>query len=178
MPVETDPLASLASWPVEFKLDGWAYSIAPQPATTWLIAILEEFGSFAPVIELLSESDRARIEQAVIDEQISEQELEEVFRDVVEAVAGRPWWVVLNYLNLIRSFWARFHGRILFGLNPELVPLGAYLDAAHYVFIEGRDEQTVQKIINFLETPPPGLLIELDQESEGDTFLAMMNQTR
>lgn len=179
MPVATDPLASLTSWPVDFALAGRHYTIPGQSAAQWLMVLLEEFGSFEPVIELLPVEHKAQIEQDIIDGAIDHQEKEQTFRDVVEVVAGRPWWVVLNYLNLISSFWSRFHGRILLsGLDVEKVPLGAYLDAAHFAFIENRDEQSIQKIINFLETPPAGFDIELDEQSEGDTFLAMMNQAR
>ena len=179
MPVVTDPLASLTTWPVNFSLGGRNYTIPGLPASVWLMVLLEEFGTFEQVVELLPMQSKAQIEQDIIDGAIDHQEKEQTFRDAVEVVAGRPWWVVLNYLNLISSFWSRFHGRILLsGLDVEKVPLGAYLDAAHFAFIEGRDEQNTQKIINFLETPPPGFDIELDEQSEGDTFLAMMNQSR
>jgi hypothetical protein len=179
VPVKTDPIASLTAWPVDVAIGGKVYVVPPLPAAQWMILLLDEFGSFDTVIEVLSVTDRAEIEQGVIDGTVDDKDMEQAFRDVVEVAAGRPWWVVLNYLNLIQGFWSRFHGRILLsGLDPERVSFGAYLDAAHYSFIEGRDEQGIQKIINFLETPPPGYEIELDQETESETFLAMMNQQR
>lgn len=179
MPVPVDPLASLTTWPVEFFLNGQEYTIPAQPAANWLIALLEDYGMFTPIIEMMTVEEKAAIEQALIDGKIGDGELEQVFRDAAEAVAGRPWWVVLNYLNLLQGAWARFHGRILLsGLNPEMVSLGAYLDAAHFSFIEGKDESSIQKINNFLETPPTGITIELDDEAEGETFLAMLNQGR
>jgi len=179
VPVNDDPIASLTAWPINLNIGGRQYTIPAEPASTWLLALLDEFGSFEAVIEMFSVADKAQIEQDVIDGTLDEQDKTKAFRDAVEIAAGRPWWVVVNYLNLLRGFWARFHGRILIsGLNPEQVSLGAYLDAAHYAFIENRDEQAAQKILNFLETPPPGLEIELDEDVEGDTFLAMLNQSR
>lgn len=179
MPVAVDPLASLTTWPVEFFLGGRQYTIPPHPAARWLVAILDELGSFEAVVELLPVPDKAELEQAIIDGVIEEQVKEETFRDAVEAVAGRPWWMVINYGNLLRTFWGRFHGRLLLsGLDPERVSLGAYLDAFYASLVEGKDEQVTQKINNFLETPPMGFEVELDEESEGDTFLAMMNQGR
>lgn len=179
MPVVVDPLASLTTWPIEFFLGGRQYTIPAMPAADWLVAILDELGSFEAVVELLPVSDKAELEQAIIDGKVAEQAKEETFRDAVEAVAGRPWWVVINYGNLLRTFWGRFHGRLLLsGLDPQRVSLGAYLDAFYASLIEGRDEQARQKIDNYLETPPMGMEIELDEESESDTFLAMMNQAR
>lgn len=178
MPVRSDPLASLASWPVDIYLGGNTYEIPPLPAATWLRALLEDFGSLEPVIELFSIPAKAEIEQAIIEGELETEELRDALRDAIEVVAGRPWWVVLNYLNILSGFWTRFHGRILFGLDPERVSFGAYLDAAHYAFIENGDAAAVQKVNNFLESPPPGVTIELDEDAESDTFLAMLNQQR
>lgn len=179
MPVAHDPIASLEAWPIEFTLGGKDYTIPPQPAARWLAVMLEEVGQFEAVVELLSLDQKAQLEQDLIDEVFTHQEKEETFRDVVEAVAGRPWWMVLNYVVLAKAFWARFHGRVLMsGLDINRAPFGAYLDALHYAFIEGRDEQSLQKITNYLETPPAGMAVELDEQTEGDTFLAMMNQSR
>lgn len=179
MPVHADPIASLTTWPVELVIAGHQYTLPAKPAADWLIALIDDFGSFAQLIDMLTVEEKAAIEQALIDGQIEEGELEQAFRDAVEAVAGRPWWVVLNYLNLLLGAWPRFHGRILSaGLDPCQVSLGAYLDVAHFSFIDGREESAVQKITNFLETPPSGFSIELDEESEGETFLAMLNQGR
>lgn len=179
MPPEIDPLASLTTWPIEFVLGDHLYVIEPQPATGWLLRLLDELGSFESIIELLPIRDKAQIEQDIIDEIVTDGDVEQTFRDAVEAVAGRPWWMVLNYLSLAKSFWSRFHGRALMsGLDPAKVSLGAYLDALYFAFIEGRENEALQKINNFLETPPAGLGIELDEEAEGDTFLAMMNQAR
>ncbi len=179
MPVHADPIASLTSWPVELVVAGREYTLPAKPATDWLIALIEDFGSFVQLIDMLTIEEKAEIELAVIEGQVEDGELERVFRDAAEAVAGRPWWVVINYLNLLQGAWPRFHGRILSsGLDPSTISLGAYLDAAHYAFIEGREDSAIQKITNFLETPPPGFSIELDEESEGETFLAMLNQGR
>lgn len=179
MPVHADPIASLTTWPVEFFLAGQEYVIPARPAADWLIALLDDYGSFTQVIEMLDVEEKAQIEQAVIDGKVEDGELEQIFRDAVEAASGRSWWVVINYLNLLQGAWSRFHGRILMaGLNPEEVSLGAYLDAAHFSFIDGKDESGVQRINNFLETPPPGVKVELDDEAEGQTFLAMLNQGR
>lgn len=179
MPASADPLASLTLWPVDVVIGGKVYSIPPTVASGWLLALYEEFGTFDTIIELLPIGQKSELEQDVIDDKITYQEREEAFRDAVEVVAGRPWWQVLNYLNLIRGHWARFHGRLLMsGLDPDRVSLGAYLDAAHYSFIANLDEQQAQKIQNFLDTPPPGVEIEIDQDAEGQTFLSMLNSQR
>lgn len=179
MPGRVDPTSSLASWQIDIAIGTHLYSIAPHPASDWLIALLDDFGSFDAVIELLSVKDRAAIEQDVIDGKVDITEKTKAFQEAVEVAGGRPWWQIINYLNLARGFWGRFHGRVLAaGLTPDTVSFAAYLDALYFAFIENRDEQATQKIINFLETPPPGLEVELDEDVEGDTFLAMLNQQR
>lgn len=179
MPDLADPLASLEPCGIDVSLGGLIYTIPPVPASKWLSALFDDFGSFSGVIELLTVADRAAIEQQIIDGTIAAEDMEAVFHDAVEVASGRTWWVVINYMNLARGFWARFHGRVLAsGMNPDKVSFGAYLDAIHFAFIEGREEQGIQKITNFLETPPPGVKIDLDEDSEGETFLAMLNGSR
>jgi hypothetical protein len=179
VPAHADPLASLGPCPIDVAVGGKYYTIPAEPASRWLAILLDDFGTFASIIDLLSVPEKADIEQDIIDEKIEPGDLERAFQDAVEVASGRVWWVVLNYLSLAQGFWARFHGRILTsGMNIEQVSLGAYLDAMHYTFIEGRDEQALQKILNFLDTPPPGVKIDLDEDVEGQTFLSMLNSSR
>lgn len=174
-----DPSASLRCEPVTLILDkGGSLHIPALPAADWLAALFEEFGSLEPLRNLLDEPSRDRLDEAIMDGLTDWNEMTGAFMDAVTATGGRPWWQVFLLLNLLRSQWSKFHGRIvLSGLDLERVPLAAYLDAALAVLLDGKDEGSQQKVLNYLETPPTGIKIELDEEEESNTFLALMNSS-
>lgn len=174
-----DPSASFRCEPVTLTLDkAGSLHIPALPAADWLAALFEEFGSLEPIRDLLDEPSRERMDEAIMEGTTDWNEITGAFMDALTATAGRPWWQVFLQLNLMRSQWGRFHGRIvLSGLDVERVPLAAYLDAGMHALLEGKDDVSQQKIRNYLDTPPAGIKIELDEDEESATFLALMNSS-
>lgn len=176
--VDVDPVASLKIWSVDVITPVGTFKIPPLPANMWLIAIYESWGSFERIIDLLKYDDRTRLEDAVLEGRLEEGQLYVAVTEAITVAAGRPWWQAINLLDLLRGDWSRLHGKTLKGFDPARFSLAAYLDRAYSAVIELTDEKSRQKVDGFIETPSPGMKIELNEAQEGETFLAMLNSSR
>lgn len=173
-----DPIASLKLWPVKLVTPVGTFHIPALPATDWLHVLFEEWGSFGRMADLLRYADRVRLEDAILEEKLLEEDLYNLFTDALTVAAGRPWWQALILLGLAKGDWSKIHGRVLDGFDPTKASLSAYLDRVYFAIVEHAEPKGRQRIDSYIETPPAGVKIELDEDQESASFLAMLNQPR
>jgi hypothetical protein len=176
--VVVDPVASLRLWPVNIVTPAGTFSIPALPATDWLYVLFDDWGNLNRLADLLRYPDRVRLEDAIFDEHLTHEDLFAAFTEALAVAGGRPWWQTFLLLGLAKGDWSKVHGRVLEGFDPGKVSLSAYLDRVYFALVEHADPKGRQRVDSYLETPPVGLKIELDEEKESNAFLAMLNQGR
>lgn len=124
---------------------------------------------------LLSDEDSAMVMDAYFNEKITPLDMEAVACQVIAAAAGRPWWVALRMISVIRANWDVIGGEFaLQGVNPVHLSLAGWLDAATLLFIRGmEDNNKINQFFIRLEKPPPGQEVE-EPTVEVDAFMSMM----
>ena len=176
--VAVDPLASLASRDIWVTLDGHEYRLPAKPAIDWLEVILTG-DSYGILPGWLDVEDQQKIFDAMWADRINDVELEQATQDALTAAAGRPWWWAAQLVLVCAATnksWSTLHGRVvLAGVDPGVVPLGAYIDALYAACLEGfgSNQEARQKFDVHMDTPPPS--VGLDEESEGEAFMALLN---
>lgn len=172
--------ASLQVCAIDFELGGHWFSVPPLPAARWLIPLLGNDLTLIVTAEpegLIDADQATEIDQLLVYGTVDMDELRFALYDVVSAVAGRDWWEAVSLVATVRASdnWARLHGKILAAIDPHQVSLGAWLDVAMSLCTERMDAKQYGRFLGILQTPPAE--VGLDEEREGENFLAMMNQT-
>lgn len=174
--VAVDPLASLEVRDIFVTIGGKEYLLEGRPAIDWLIEIIS--GDLVSILPgWLDEEAEYFILDCLADGSIHPKELDDATHEVISVASGRPWWwaaTVIAYVANDIHHWSRVNGRlVLAGVDPKVVSLSAWVDAAYAALIENmtdRDEYT--KFKGQIDTPPtPDLL---DEEAESDAFMSML----
>lgn len=177
-PIAADPLASLRPQGLVIDWDDTQWRIPALPALTWLEILLAEEIDYEAIFPGLCGDDAVldvnwRILNGATDE------LEPVIRDCIEAVSGRRWWITLRLVQIFRSNWEGISAPLI-GVDLERVSLGSWLDGAYGVLVEklSSNPQHLSEFTARLVAPPPSERTEVDDEVEGNAFLAAMRLAR
>lgn len=174
-----DPAASLSLFPVEVEVGGQVFTVPALPAARWvdmlvtndLLLMLEaEPEGFVDTEQAL------RMENLLLDGDVSMGDLRAALQEAVGVVAGRDWWeaVGLVYTVTAEANWWRVSGELaVSGVDPWGVPFGAWLDACMFLAMQHMDEKQRGRFLGVLQTPP--VEVGLDEERESQAFLAMLN---
>jgi hypothetical protein len=167
-----DPLATLRCWALDVDVAGVTYTIAAQPAQVWLLAILS--GSYVEVLPGLL-TDKAALNDAIIDGTVEADELLGAARDAIAAAAGTPWWSAARLAQASTDTWVGAE-LLLQGIDPGVVSLGAYLAAALRVATKDMDAAGRAQLTYDLDRPPEGVPAEewFDEDAAAAGFMAAL----
>jgi hypothetical protein len=182
-----DPLASLRVAPLFVEFGGQEYEIPALPASRWLEILLAEKVNLEAVFPGLAGLDaELAVNLAIAESQATQDELAQVIYEVLEAAAGRRWWITLRLCITLRSHWEWVGGAMARnGLTPFDVPLAFWLDGAYSTMIHemvatAAEPQDLNKIADWVRalTVPPASQIraEASDTMDRDAFLALARQ--
>lgn len=184
-PSNPDPLASLGIAPIIVEFAGQEFTIPPYPAAIWLRTLLAEKLDLEAVFPGLAGPEAvATANSLIIEGAGSQDELEEAILDVLEAAAGRRWWITLRLCVSIRAHWEWVGGDLArHGVSPFDVPLSYWLDGAYATMVQGIMERSgkPRKIVDWtraLTDPPAQERRKQAEEDDGSAFLAALKMAR
>jgi hypothetical protein len=171
--LNTDPVWSLRPWPLNINLHGTVVDLPELCATDWLMYLLRPVPDLdGLIIDYLPE-----LEDLVMAERIT---LEQIYEDcltVIAAVAARPWWVALRLIGVATRSWDVLGPKMMFhGVDPNIVSLAAWLDALLIITLENMDPKDTTMFTMRLEAVP--VVEKANQpelEMDKGAFLSLMN---
>lgn len=179
--MKVDPEATLRCWGVDVEIGGKVYAIPALPARDWVLAVLDVTsqglsGPLPGVVPGLIADDE--LADAIADGEVSSEECARAARAAVEAASGTRWWTAIRVAHSTAGtdIGAELTAR---GVDPGVIPFGAYLAAAYRVATREATDVDRAKVDAALEAPPAGLPAE-EWFGEADTtatFAAAMAAT-
>jgi hypothetical protein len=125
----TDSIASLRQWAVVFAAGGFTATIPPRPASDWI-----ELVRSGDLMMMLMDADAERLADALVEEKVSEEELQRAIADAVSEAAGREWQIAARTVFLLDDDQAR--GELILRLgNFDRIAFGALLDATYALYV-------------------------------------------
>lgn len=168
-----DPEATLRLWSVDVDIADRTYLIPPLPAQAWIVAV---HGSWADIVPgMLVNADD--LEDLIADGTVGHDECVRAARAAVEAASGARWWTAVK---LAHCAGGEIGAELLLrGVDPERVPWGAWLLAAHRVATRDAKDVEVARVDAELDAPPQGLALEelADEAGLNAQFAAAMAST-
>jgi hypothetical protein len=182
--MDADPLASLRVAELVVPFAGIEHTIPAYPAAKWLEVLFAQPLDLEAVFPGLAGLDaELAVNTALVDGAATQEDLEQIIYEVLEAVSGRRWWVALRLCLTVRAHWEWVGGAMArSGLTPFDVPLGFWLDGAYATMVHemasnASTEDDLRKIADWshaLTTPPVSQIRkEADDVMDRDAFLAL-----
>lgn len=182
-----DPLMSLRVAPIIVDFGGREHTIPAYPAARWLEVLLSPQVNLEALFPGLAGLDaELDVNLALVDGRGTQDELEEIIYEVLQAASGRQWWVTLRLCAALRIHWEWVGGAMArSGLTPFDVPLAFWLDGAYATMIaqmaanaaEAKDLQRIADWTHALTVPPAAVVrAEADDTMDRDAFLALARQ--
>ena len=167
-----DPISSLCPWPLSVEVGGKSYAVPAWSAADWLHLLMdtEQLSADRLVVDLVT--DGVHI---VMDESISSEEIVDLGLDLLEAAGGRPWYIIMRLVHVLRENWNVLGADMLKdGLDPTRVSLSGFLDVTLLQTLRSMDSKDITMFLMQLEMPPLGVEIpEEDMEMTREQFLSL-----
>jgi len=113
------------------------------------------------------QEDLLLIDEWLLDQKFSVQDLQERALKVVSEVSGRPWWVAMRMIHMASMKWSVLGSAlILKQIDPERLSLSAWLDALWSTMFQNLPTEKWTQVSSLIEMPPPS-------EMPKDPFEAM-----
>lgn len=159
-----DPLAALKCWPITVELGGREFTIPPLPAAEWFLAVLGE--KPLPIVPgLLSPEDEEVVSDLIVFGRVGLQEVVAVSREALELASGWRWWEADRLIRSAGAQWKLLGGELTrYGVDLNVLPLGAVLNALYSMAVKGLNEQKRQAL-DFQISQPPAELAEEEREA-------------
>jgi hypothetical protein len=174
----TDPVASFKPWPIDIRVGSDTVSIPAMDASEWLSLLMDQEVHPDDIFPGLLPDDESRlVEQALWDEKISVQDLQDLTFQIIASASGRPWWVALRLILSVKANWDSLGGEFAFrSIDPTRLSLAGWLDAAQLIMLRAIGDNTkVNSFLMKLEKPPPGHEpVAPEQAIDANDFLSMM----
>lgn len=126
---------------------------------------------------LASEEDHDYVTEAMIDGDISPDQVDKLALQVISEASGRPWYVALRMIHIAMSRWSILGGRlVLAGIDPQKLSLSAWLDALWLTMFDSLPKDKWTMFSSQMEIPPPSEA-KPDMESmemSTDAFTSLM----
>lgn len=150
----------------DFQADLWLEAILASDQVTWLDIL----------IKALPMQDGDRIADMIASGDLPIETLATAAKDLLTAVAARPWWEVFNIIAVAEASWEAIGGEMASrGLQADLVTLGTWLDAAFYLMRKAtKDEQAHDQLVTEIKRKP--MESTDDGEMDTDDFMAAMTE--
>lgn len=175
-----DALAALRIWSHDVDLGGETFTVPPLPAVEWFIAILDEETPLPLIPGLMDSEAEERITDMLWHEEITPQDITTRCRELLTAVAGRPWWEADRLIRSSAASWQIIGGELTrLGVDLTRVSLAAALNAIYVVCVRTMDEKERNKFDIDLRLPPigvEGVTTEemYDEKAASAAFMALM----
>lgn len=176
--VAVDPVASLRITTTYVDLGGRTFEVGKHSAADWLDLILT--GELYHVLPgwVEDRNDSYAITEMLLDGEITEDDIDKAIREVITIAGGRQHWWIFNLVGVARATntsWSVLNGRLIqAGIDADQISLAAWIDALYSTCVEMMQGQEHRvQFDTHLEAPPAGT--ELDEEEEGEAFLALMD---
>jgi len=113
--------------------------------------------------------------QVLMDESISDEEIVDLSFMWLERASGRPWYVALRMVGVLRNNWNVLGAEILKrAVDPVQLSLSGLLDITLLQALQAMEESQVTMFLTELEMPPPGVDVsEEDMEMSREQFLSL-----
>lgn len=165
-----DPVWSLAPWPVTFDHRGRDYTIPALSAAEWLRVLMDPEAIYDNLfLELLPEPM-----DLLFDEDL---DLEELGHSVLSEVCGRPWYIAIRLIYLVRDHWNILGADMLRrGIKPTDYSISGWLDVALLTLLNHLKREDQPRVMAELEMPPSGEVKKVQEELEmtHEQFHALM----
>lgn len=130
-------------------------------AAEWLELLMGELDLELIFPGLLSDDDRELVEELLLDEEMTLDELQRRSLEIIAEVSGRPWWVALRMIDLAQSRWSVFGGALVMaGVRSDMIPLGAWLDAVWVITFDSLPKDKWTMLASLIEALPPSEMPE------------------
>jgi hypothetical protein len=173
----TDPVWSLRPWPVIVEIGPLELVVPALPAADWLaVLMVENIDPDDLFPGLLDPADAEQVEEALYAGELSLDDFDQAFLNLVTTVSGRPWWVALRLISVARQSWAGFGGEMLLrGVDANRLSLSAWLDVLLLTILRNSEPEAVTMFTLQLEMPPPDEVkkVESELEMSSSAFMAM-----
>ena len=176
-PLRAKPLASLIDTPATVTIGSLEFEVPVPKADFWLKALLDDPIDWDMILPgLLADDDQIIVEDAILDGDITPEDLSRAVIDLVTEVSGMKWYTCVVLCNIQRDMWERTGVRMLLaGLRPQEMLFGAWMACAFTVILDHIDYKEAANFVSTITTPPPGYEEELDSEAEEDAFMQAMS---
>lgn len=107
------------------------------------------------------------------------EELTQLCLDLVEAAGGRPWFISVRLIGVMKANWNVLGAEMLLrGVDATQLSLSGWLDVALLITLRNMDPKDVTMFTMKLELPPTGGVSTQEEPAElemsRDQFLSMM----
>lgn len=159
-----DPLAALKCWPITVELGGLEFTIPPVPAAEWFLAILG--GQPLPIVPgLLTPEEQEVVSDLIVFGRVDLREVVTASREALELASGWRWWEADRLIRSAGAQWKLLGGDLTrSGVDLNVLPLGAVLNALYSMAVKGMNEQKRQAL-DFQISQPPAELAEEEREA-------------
>lgn len=167
-----DGLAALGVWPVDVVVGDRVFRLDPQPASFWIVHLLEDdlFG----LLNLLTDSQE--LDQALLGGTITSADCAKAAKEAIALSSGMLWWSALRLVATARQSLQVAGELVLAGVDPARISLGAYCAAVYAILVRNADDKQVKRIISRIEATPEGVsaMERYDPDVAADQFEALM----
>jgi len=170
------PIDRLRPAAISVPLGGFSFTIPSLPAAQWITAISDTHMEMAVLPGLLPPREAWRLEEMLMDEHVSNQQLNlSVYRAISDA-SGRDWWQTLRLVGAAADETGRILGELeLRGVDPHAMTLARWVSAVYALLTQNMDEKELFKFSANLMLVPgiEGLEIE-DRPDDAAQVMAML----
>lgn len=175
-----DALAALRIWGQDVDLGGETFVVPPIAADGWFLAVLNTETPLPLIPGLMIGNAEERIEEMLLDGVIDLGDIVTRSRELLAAVAGRPWWEADRLIRSAAESWQVIGGELTrLGVDLGRVSLAAALNAIYVVCVRTMDEKERNRFDIDLRLPPigvEGVATEemYDEQAATAAFMALM----
>lgn len=154
---------------------GEEYTIPAMCAADWLNILMNPKLRTDHIFPgMLDEAAQARVDELLHTGVLELQDVEDLGREIVTQVSGRPWYVALRLLYVAMDAWDALGGEMAMKADASKLPLAAWLDVLFLLINRNIENEKRTMFLMKLELPPEGSR-EAPEEMEmsADAFMAM-----
>lgn len=165
-------LSALAVWPVDVTVGDRVVRLDPQPASFWIIHILEDdlFGL------LNSLTDDETIDDGILMGHITYEDCVKAAKEAIATASGILWWSAIRLVHAANQSLQISGELVLAGVDSGAVSFGAYISAVYAVLVRNAEEKQRKRIDSQIEATPEGMSAaeRYDPDVAADNFEAFM----
>lgn len=167
-----DGIAALGVWPVDVLVGDMVFRLDPQPASFWILHLLEDdlFG----LLNLLIDSQE--FDRALLEGTITSGDCIKAAKEAIALSSGMLWWSALRLVASARQSLQVNGELVLSGIDPTKISLGAYCAAVYAILVRNADDKQIKKVNSQIEATPEGVsaMERYDPDVAADQFDAFM----